>query len=186
MAISLNKRLFDIQSYHRLTEAGILGEDERVELIHGEIIEMSPVGSQRAGLVKKIRTLLGEQIGKRAMLGVQDPIILDEHSEPEPDIAILKYREDFYTSDHPRPEDVLLLIEVADTSLEVDREVKMPLYAAAGIPAYWIINLRDQQVEAYFAPQGSLYKQRIIATPQDTLSLPSLQLQIKTGEWLNP
>jgi len=126
MAAPLVRHRFTVEEYHRMGQAGILSEDDRVELIEGEIVEMAPVGSRHAACVKRLNALLSRRAGGRALVSVQDPIRLGEHSEPQPDLALLKPREDFYAAAHPGPEDVLLVIEVAETSLEYDREVKLP------------------------------------------------------------
>jgi Uma2 family endonuclease len=140
---------FTTTEYHRLGEAGILEESRRVELLNGNIIEISPINSPHARTVKQLNRLLSKIFGEQAIISVQEPVQLDEHSEPEPDLAVLVYRADLYTQSHPRPSDTLLIIEVADASLEKDRQVKLPLYAAAGIPEVWIVNLPDQQIEIY-------------------------------------
>lgn len=135
MAVQLLKRLFTVAEYHRMAEAGILGEDDRVELIEGEIVGMTPISSRHAGQVNRLVRLFTQRLGGRAILSVQNPIRLGEHSEPQPDVALLRPRPDFYATAHPGSEDVLLVIEVADlsacdaqagTSAAYDREVKPP------------------------------------------------------------
>ncbi|MDQ3564751.1 MAG: Uma2 family endonuclease [Pseudomonadota bacterium] len=115
-----------VDDYQRMGEAGILDRNARVELIAGEIIDMAPIGSLHAGTVKRLIRMLERTVGDAAVLSVQDPIVLGPYSEPEPDVALLKPREDFYTTAHPVPDDVLLIIEVADTTVRYDREVKVP------------------------------------------------------------
>ncbi len=132
MAVHVQRRVFTVDEYHRMVEAGILSEDDRGELIEGEIIKMSPIGSQHAACGKKHNALLHHQVQQRAILGVQDPVRLDEHSEPEPDIALLKRRDDDYARSHPTPEDVFLIIEVAETFAEYDRRIKLPLIVCGG------------------------------------------------------
>jgi hypothetical protein len=141
MGVQLARRLFTVAEYHKMAEAGILSEDDRVELLEGEIVAMSPIGSRHAGTVKRLLDqFIPLQGARRVILSVQDPIRLGEYSEPQPDLALLRPRADFYASSHPGPEDVLLIIEVADQSAAVDREVKVPLYARWGIPevCWWI------------------------------------------------
>lgn len=135
------------ERYHTMIEKGIFGEDEHIELIEGEIVTMSPIGAEHSGLVKKLAELLFGLLNKRALISVQDPIQLDDFSEPEPDLALLRPRSDYYMRSLPTPADVLLVIEVADSSLAYDRTVKMPLYAQAGIPEAWIVNLIDRWIE---------------------------------------
>jgi Uma2 family endonuclease len=143
--------------YHRLATAGILGEDDRVELIEGELIEMAPIGSRHASKVKRLIALLSEALHGRAIVAAQDPVALGNFSEPQPDIAVLRPRDDYYEQAHPGPDDVLLLIEVADTSACYDREVKMPLYARHGIPEVWLLDLEKAWVEVYVEPSEDRY-----------------------------
>lgn len=151
------RRLFTADEYLRMGEAGILPEDDRVELIEGEILEMSPIGSRHAACVKRLNALLGPRLGGCAIIGVQDPVLLPDYSGPQPDVAALRLREDFYAEAHPMPGDVLLLIEVSDTTLRYDREVKLPLYARAGIPEVWVVDLRNEEILTYSRPEGGAY-----------------------------
>ncbi len=120
-----------------MAEVGLLSEDSRVELIEGEIIEMSPIGSTHGGTVNRSSKLLHRELDDIAIVSVQNPVHIDDFSEPQPDLALLKPRKDFYSNSHPTPEDVLVVIEVADASVYYDRNVKPPLYARAGIPEAW-------------------------------------------------
>ena len=138
-----------IDLYHQMIETGILGEDERIELIKGELTTMSPIGSEHSGVVDQLAEILIEQLARRAVVKVQGPLQLEDHSEPQPDLILLAPRRDFYKRALPRPTDVLLVIEVADSSLAYDRAVKMALYAGAGMPEAWIINLIDRWIEVY-------------------------------------
>jgi len=158
MVVQLQKRLFTVAEYHRMVEAGILGEDDRVELIEGEIITMSPIGSRHAACVKRLTRLFDRSVGERAILGVQDPIRLGELSEPQPDLTLLKPRPDFYAAEHPGPQDILLLIEVAETSAEFDRHVKVPLYARFGIPEVWIVDLAEDGLDVFRHPSLEGYQ----------------------------
>jgi Uma2 family endonuclease len=158
MSVQIAKRHFNVTEYYRMAEAGILTEDDRVELIEGEIIERSPIGSLHAACVRRLNQILQQQFGARAVIGVQDPVRLDDFSEPEPDVALLKLRDDFYAQQHPSPADVLLLIEVADTTVLYDRNIKVPLYARAGIPEVWLIDLRQDLIEVYAQPSGGAYQ----------------------------
>ncbi len=158
MSVQLARHYFTVGEYERMGQTGVLPEDARVELIEGEIIEMSPVGSRHAACVKLVSRILNRQAGDRAIISTQDPIVLDDFSEPQPDIALLKFRDDFYRNAHPRPEDVLLVIEVADTTVEYDRHVKIPAYARAGIPEALIFNLPDEQLEYYAQPEAAGYR----------------------------
>ena len=159
---------FSVEDYHRMGEAGIF-EGHKVELLDGNIVDMSPINSNHAGTVKRLIRLLSERLGEFHILSVQDPVNLGDFSEPEPDLAILKFRDDFYTNSHPAPEETLLIIEVADSSLEKDREIKLPLYASADIPEVWIVNLPEQQLERYRKPAQQRYTDIQIFLPGDHL-----------------
>jgi Uma2 family endonuclease len=161
---------FTTTEYHRVGEAGALAEGRRTELLNGNIVEMSPINSPHAGTVKQLNRLLGKIFGERAIVSVQDPVQLDDYSEPEPDLAVLAYRADLYTQAHPRPHEVLLIIEVADASLEKDRQVKLPLYAAAGIPEVWIVNLPERQVEVYSQARQDGYADIHIYRPGEIIA----------------
>ncbi len=161
MTVQIARRLFTVDEYCLMLEAGILHEDDRVELLEGEIVEMAPVGSRHAGTVKRFVSLLYRRIAaEQATISVQDPIRLSETSEPQPDIALLRPRDDFYAASHPTSEDIFLIIEVADTSAEADRELKLPLYAQAGIAEVWIVDLNSDTVGVYQAPASGRYVER--------------------------
>ena len=181
MTIRETQRLFTIEEYHRMAEAGILHEDDRVELIEGKIIQMAAIGSRHAACVKRLVKLLVREIGDSGVVGAQDPIILPDSSEPEPDVTVLRPRDDFYAAGHPIPEDVLLLIEVSDTSLEYDREIKLPLYARAGIPEVWIVNLAGSDILTYSRPESGSYEEVNLARHGDRISsqvLPALLVSV--------
>lgn len=151
------RRLFTADEYLRMGEAGILHEDDRLELIEGEIVALNPIGSRHAACVNRLNTLTNQQVMGRAIVSIQNPVLLPDNSDPEPDVAVLRRREDFYAKSHPTPDDVLLLIEVSDTTLRYDREVKLPLYARAGISEVWIVDLRRQEILTYSRPEGGVY-----------------------------
>jgi Uma2 family endonuclease len=152
----VTRRRFTVHDYHRMGEAGILHEDDRVELIEGEIVEMAAIGTRHFTCVNGLTRLLVRGVGDAAIVSVQNPVRLDEHTEPQPDLAVLQTRD--YRESLPRPEDVLLLIEVSDTTLSYDRNVKLPLYARAGIPEVWIVDLAGETVERYTGPSGDSYR----------------------------
>ncbi len=158
MAVQASKRLFTVTEYYQMAQAGIFSESDRVELLEGEIFEMSPISSRRASCVSRLNYLLHDRVRDRAIVSVQNPVRLSDYSEPQPDIAVLKFRSDFYSPEHPRAEDLLLVIEVCETSGEFDRRVKLPLYAKAGIPEVWIVDLAQEQIEAYRAPSPQGYR----------------------------
>jgi Uma2 family endonuclease len=147
------RRRFTVDDYYRMAEAGILRADERVELLDGEIVDMVPIGPAHGGCVKRLN-LHFRQLGDRAIPAVQDPVRLSATSEPEPDFMLLRPREDIYADSHPTPADVLLLVEVAGASLERDQRVKLPLYAKAGIPEVWLIDLSDRSITVHRQPSA--------------------------------
>jgi Uma2 family endonuclease len=158
MAIELVRHRFTVADFHRMAEAGILGGDDRVELIDGEIVEMTPIGSRHAACVDRLAQLFFEQVGRRAIVRVQSPIRLGEHSEPQPDVTLLRPHPDFYAASHPRPEDVLLVVEVAETSAQLDRAVKAPLYARAGIPELWLVDLEAEAIVVHRLASSEGYR----------------------------
>lgn len=180
MSVHVERRAFNTAEYHRMVEAGILSEDDRTELIEGEVIRMSPIGSRHAACVDNLGRILNRRVGDAAVVRVQNPVHLDDFSEPQPDVALLRPRADFYADSHPAPDDVLLVIEVADTSAGYDREVKVPLYARAGIPEVWVVDLTADRVEVYTRPEGGAYAHAARAGRGEELSpgqFPSLTLR---------
>lgn len=140
-------------------EAGLFAPEARVELIEGQIVDMTLVGSAHASRVMRLADLLTTQLHAKAVVAVQSPVRLDDRSEPQPDLAVLRYREDFYAAAHPGPADILLLVEVADTTTHFDREVKIPLYARHGIPEVWLLDLETGAMEVYREPQAGAYRE---------------------------
>lgn len=174
MPAGIDKRRFTADEYQRIGEAGILGEDDRVELIDGEIVTMSPVGSSHSAAVDRATQRLVLRIGERAIVRVQGPVRLDTYNEPQPDITILRPRDDFYRPGHPHPADVLLVIEVAETSLRYDRDVKAPLYARAGIVEYWLADLTGRTVTCHASPQEGRFRETTVHGSGESLSPRSL------------
>lgn len=155
----LTRHRLSVADYYRMAEAGVLAPDARVELIDGEIIDMAPIGTRHGSAVKRLLALLTSALGSRVIVAVQDPLRLSDLSEPEPDLMLLKPRADFYADAHPSAADVLLLIEVADTSARYDREIKLPLYARHGVPEVWIVDLQARLLCLYREPAGDAYTQ---------------------------
>ncbi|MFN3476612.1 MAG: Uma2 family endonuclease [Candidatus Methylomirabilales bacterium] len=181
MAVRLQKRLFTVAEYHKMAEAGILREDDRVELLEGEIMAMAPIGDRHAGTVDFLTDFFFRHLGTRVQVRVQSPIRLGEHSEPQPDLALLKRRPDFYRSQHPGPEDVLLVVEVAETSTDYDRDLKLPLYARSGIPEVWLVDLAGELIEVYRqpSPQGYQEVQWVLrGQPLSSQAFPDLELAV--------
>ena len=158
MSRKLAKYWINAEEYERMGAAGIFPADARLELIEGDIFEMSPIGSPHAACVKFLNRLLNELSGKQMIVGTQDPIRLDDFSEPQPDLTLLRWRADFYRGAHPTPADVLLVVEVADTTVVTDRTVKVPLYAAAGVAEVWLVNIPEERVEIYSDPADGAYR----------------------------
>ena len=156
-SIAFEPRRFSVVEYYAMAEAGILTEDDRVELLDGAIITMSPIGSGHAATVGRFTRMLVGRVGERAIVQVQNPVRLDNGTELQPDLMLLRERADFYQSGHPGPADVLLLIEVADSSVNYDRQVKLSVYAQAGIPEVWLAVLPERVVEAHTEPTGDGY-----------------------------
>lgn len=170
-----------VAEYHRLGENGIFDEGSRIELIEGDLIAMPPIGEQHASKTRQLNRLFSLRVGGAAIVDVQNPVMLDAHSESQPDVVLLKPRPDFYESAHPRPEDVLLLIEVSDSTLRYDRDTKIPLYAKAGIPEAWLLDLVNRRVAVYRYPSADGYRQIQFPAPDEQISpilLPELTLRI--------
>ena len=155
--------------YYRLGELGVLGEDDRVELINGQIVQMTPIGTAHSGCVGALTDLLGRAVGKRALVWVQNPLRVGDRAEPQPDLVVLRRQPGGYRKAHPRPGDTLLVIEVADTSLEYDRDVKIPLYARAGVPEAWLVDLQGDCIEVYREPGAGGYAEVRIARRGEAL-----------------
>lgn len=153
------KRRFTVDEYLRMAEVGILGEDERVELIHGEIFLLHPIENPHASSVRRLLNNLTLRLGDRVVVDAQNPILLSrQQTVPRPDITILRPKEDFYAAGTPQPEDILLVIEVADSTSPYDRTVKVPLYAAAGIPETWLTHPNANTITTYRRPTAEGYQ----------------------------
>ncbi|MDB9508344.1 Uma2 family endonuclease [Microcystis aeruginosa CS-338/01] len=156
MSLSLITRKFTVEEYEKMANEGIIKPDEKVELIRGEIIKMSPMGTHHAASIYRLTQLFYRKFGDLILLGVQNPIRLNNNSQPEPDLSLLIPRSDFYVAAYPCPQDIYLIIEVSDSTLDYDRYTKIPLYAEANIKEVWIVNLKEECLEVYRYPlQGS-------------------------------
>ena len=170
-----------VEDYYRMTEVGILGPDDRVELIEGEIIDMPPPGELHAGTVSQLDHLLQRAAGDRAIVFVQNPAVLGRYSAPQPDLALLRPRTDFYKSALPRSGDILLIIEVADTSLRYDRDVKVGLYARHTIPELWLIDVRGKRLTRYRDPTAGAYSrvdEPVRGSPVEIGGLPGVAVDL--------
>jgi Uma2 family endonuclease len=176
MSLTTAKR-FTIAEYHRLAELGFFEENDRVELIKGEIIQMAAKGTPHSVCSTRLYRELFKLVVEEAILRGQEPIIIPDDSEPEPDLVIVRNRPDDYLEAHPSPSDVLLVIEISNSTLKYDQEVKLSVYAEAGISNYWIFNLVDNYLESYSEPYKDLqgkfgYRRKLIFLPNESVSLP--------------
>jgi Uma2 family endonuclease len=179
------RRLFTVHEFYRMADAGIFQEDDRVELLAGEIVEMTPIGSRHAACVGQLNRLLHKLLTDDVFVRVQDPIRLDDYSEPQPDIVIVRTRSDFYRTAHPTAADVLLVIEVADASADTDRSVKVPLYASARIPETWIVDLNGRVIDVYRRPDVNGYKEHLrLASGADLTAAQIADLTVSVSEVL--
>lgn len=179
MSVQVQMRRFTVEEYQRMAKAGILAEDDRVELLDGRIVEMTPIGERHAACVRRLTNLLAERSRGRAIVDVQNPVYLDRWSLPQPDLTLLRPRSDFYTA-HPEPGDILLVVEVADTSLRYDREMKCPAYARCGIREAWLIDLEGERIEVHREPGPEGYAAVEVVrrgTELEVAALPGLTLR---------
>jgi Uma2 family endonuclease len=160
MATEVSRKLFTVDDYHRMVDAGILSEDDRVELIRGEILQMSPIGPRHSAAVLRANQSLVRIVGDRAIVGVQGSVRLDMYDEPQPDLYLLRPKEDFYASGHAGPPDILLIIEVADSSLRYDQTIKLDLYAETGVQEYWVSDLQNDCVITYSDLRDTKYRRK--------------------------
>lgn len=182
MAFPTQRKLFTVEDYHKMADAGILESDDRLELIKGEIIKMTPIKSAHAGIVTFLLEYLIIELHKKYTITGQNPVAFDRYSEPEPDIVVAAYRKDKYRSGHPTPSDVSLIIEVADSSLEYDRSTKKELYAESGIPEYWIVNIPDRQLEIFRQQAGSDYKEKEVFLPGERVACASVSFSLEVKD----
>lgn len=170
MAVEPVQRLFTVDDYYRMAEAGILTEDERVELIEGEVIRMSPIGSRHAACVRTLNVLCSEQFRGVVLVSVQSPVRLHDYSETEPDLALLRPRADRYATAHPGPGDVFLIIEVADTSANYDYRTKIPMYSRSEIPEVWVVDLNRRVIALHRDPASSRYQTTLTLRPGEQVA----------------
>src|SRR5262245_28125691 len=170
MKTEVTKKLFTVDEYYRMAEVGILTQDDRVELIDGEIVEMSPIGNRHHACVNRANTFFNEAFGRRAVVGNQSPLRLSKYTEPVPDVTVLKPVPDFYASRECRPDDVLFLVEVSDTTLKYDKNIKLPRYAAAGVVEVWIEDLTNNLLLVFRNPAGKAFQTSLVLHPGDSIS----------------
>ena len=171
--LTIPRRLLTLDEYHTIGAAGVLKEDDRIELIEGEMIEMAPIGSRHLAKVNRLARLLSQCVGNQAIISVQNPIALPPHNEPQPDLALLKPRADDYEGKLPGADDILLVIEVADTTLAYDRDAKMPIYARHGIAEAWLVDIQGRSLAILLEPGEKGYRRLLTPTRNETIT-PSL------------
>ncbi|KAF0249147.1 MAG: hypothetical protein FD167_1449 [bacterium] len=179
--LQIPRRLFSAVEYHQMAETGLISEEERVELIEGEIIKMPGIGRFHASSVIRISRLLNRRLPEQVIVAIQSPVHLNDYSEPQPDVVILRPKEDCYEDAHPTPTDIFWLIEVADTSLDYDKKVKLPLYARSGVPEVWLVNLPKSRIEVYYRPFNDTYQEIRLLHKEQTLvinSFPEISLLV--------
>ncbi len=186
-ALSNRPHHFTVSDYHRMADAGIFDEDSRVELIRGQIIDMAAIGAPHFGMVNRLNRLLSASVAGQSVISVQNPVRLDDGSEPQPDVVTLKPRADDYGTAAPRPADVLLLIEVSDSTLRFDRDVKIPLYAESGVSECWLVDLAGRAVEVYRRPVGGRYADMQRVGPEAALDIEALPgAVLAAGDLIRP
>ncbi|MDD1622867.1 MAG: Uma2 family endonuclease [Methylococcaceae bacterium] len=184
-AVFPQKHLTDLAEWHRMGEAGIFPPESRMELIEGEILHMSPIGFHHSGHVARLIHFFAPLLKSQAIINAQNPVQLGDISEPEPDFVLLRPEASFYSRRHPKAEDVLLLVEVSDSTLRFDRNQKMRLYATYNIPEYWIVNLIDDCLEVFRQPQDGEYLNQTVLSKADSLNLQALpEIQIAVADIL--
>lgn len=182
LPLQITRHRLNVAEYHRMAEAGIFSPDERVELIEGEVIDMAPQKSRHASVLTELLNRLAQAVGPTARVACQVPLSLSDRSEPEPDLMLLRPRADRYSGSHPTPADVLLLVEVADSSLRYDREVKVPLYARHGVAEVWLVDLESNRLRLFRQLQAGEYAEISSTDAPGLTSLPGLPgLQVDLG-----
>ena len=182
MGVSISRRLFTTKEFRDMAEAGVFQEDDRLELVDGEIVEMSPIGNRHATCVRILIEAF-HRIGERALLDVQNPLSISDDNEFYPDVVLLRRREDRYAAAPPRASEALLVVEVSDTTLQFDRSIKKPRYAAAGAPELWIVDLEGSRVWVHRKPLEGDYGEVFEARPGDTLKVPGMpDVEIQVSE----
>lgn len=175
------KRRFTVDEYLRFADIGILAEDDRVELVEGEVVEISPLGSDHSGCVNRLTWALERQLGDTMVVAVQNPVQFGQYGQLQSVLAVLRYRDDYCARSHPAPDDVVLLVEVADTSLRYDRNVKLPLYSRAGVAEVRLVDLPAAAAERHTEPSEDGYGRMVRVRGEGTLestTLPDLVLKV--------
>ena len=179
------RHAFTIDEWHRMGDAGLFGEDARVELLDGEVIDMAPLGSPHAGCVNRLNRLFTAAFAGRTVIAVQNPVVLDERSEPQPDLAVLAPRPDEYAEAHAMPSEIFLLVEVSDTTLRFDRDRKAPYYAKAGVRECWVVDLDGDRLLVMRSPSPNGYTESTSLGRGDRVGVEALAgVEFDVGEIL--
>jgi Uma2 family endonuclease len=187
MVVQVERRLFTVEEYDRLIEAGFFAPDERLELIDGEIVTMSPIGARHAACVTRISEVLRARLGERALIWIQNPVVVGHRQEFQPDVAVLRRRDDYYATRRPGPGDTFLVVEVADTTFALDRSIKVPRYAAAGVPEVWLVDLQRDLVLVFDTPASDAYAgSRVVHRGEDITPHAFADIQLSFDELLGP
>jgi len=187
MSVETVRRRFTVVEYHSMGQAGILSEDDRVELLEGEVVQKSPIGKRHAACVNRLNRMLSVQVGREAIVSVQNPIRVGVESEPQPDVALLRWRSDFYAGALPEAGDAQLVVEVAESSSQTDRLVKVPLYGRGGVPEVWLVDLAGDVVEVHRGPGADGYGEVLRVGRGEHLSPQQLPaLDVPVSEILGP
>ena len=185
MVVAEQTYRFTVDDYYRMGEVGILPPDVRVELVDGEIKQMPPIHPPHASIVHRLNAVLARKLHGKVVVGIQSPIRLDDFNEPQPDVTVLRFQDDYYGSHHPTPADVMLAIEVADTSLRYDRHEKMPRYGMAGIPEAWLVDVQAGTIKVFTEPQAGGYgEEQVLSRGQEIVSLAVEGLRLQVDEAL--
>jgi Uma2 family endonuclease len=168
--VQLLRKKFTVTDFQQMAESGIIKDQDRFELIEGELIDMGKIGTKHAAYVDRLNDLLRDKFGKRVLVRSQNPVELNNYSQPQPDLAIVTRKADYYETRHPQPDEIFLLVEVADSTLELDREIKVPLYAQSKIIELWLVDLNQQAIAVYRQPHFNHYQEQAIFTPGQTIS----------------
>jgi Uma2 family endonuclease len=181
--MELLTRKFTIKEYHQMGKANVFHPEERLELIRGEIIKMSPIGLKHASMVNRLSNLFGYKLYQKSIISVQNSIRLNDNSEPQPDLVLANFREDFYANKPIEAQDIYLLIEVSDSTLKYDRTIKIPLYAENKINEVWLVNLNNNSLEIYRQPENNSYQTKQKLDCNQTISpldFPELIIDLAT------
>ncbi len=166
-----HRRLFTVDEYYRMGDIGIIEPEERTELIEGVIYQMAPIGNHHSYIVNKLNEIFVRQYAHLAQVSPQNPVRFNNRSEPQPDLVLVKRNDPKYSKQHPAPEDVMLIVEVSGSSLTFDHKTKLPLYAKAGIPELWIVDIEKQKVEKYTDPYSTQYRGKVVYSSNDKISI---------------